>query len=146
MDSSIMPSIINAVVTAAGPLLGKAIELFAGNRDRKAQEPADRVIQKTYDTLKGNLTGGCVKILKLLEFGYLLYSEDIREKLYPTLQDAQEYLKPLDKEFRYRLEYLRLNGVVTFVPPSEYGITRLGLAFLEEARRRRDYPDQLSGS
>jgi hypothetical protein len=142
MDSTI----IAAVVTAAGALLEKAVELFAGNRDKKRQAPAEQVIQDTYDTLRGNLTDGCVKALKLLESGSLLYPGMIRQKFYPTLQLPAEPLQTLDHEFRYRLEYLRLNGVVTLVAGGEYGITRLGLAFLEEARRRRDYYDLLFGS
>jgi hypothetical protein len=139
------PSIIAAVVTASGSLLGKVIELFAGKRDPKTQEQAASVIQKTYDTLKGNLTGGCVRVLMLLESGSLLYPAMIRERYYPALLAPQEYMKPFDAEFRYRMEYMRLNGIVTLVAGGEYGITRLGLAFLEEARRRRDYPDQMFG-
>lgn len=145
-EARMEPTIIAAVVSAAGSLLGKVIELYAGNRDTRTQEQAASVIQKTYETLKGNLTDGCVRVLKLLESGSLLYSWMIRERFYPTLQLPQEHLQELDSEFRYRLEYLRLNGVVTLVAGSEYGITRLGLAFLVEARRRRDYYGELFGS
>ena len=144
-ETKVEPTIIAAIVSAAGALLGKAIELFAGKRDPTAQKQASRVIEKTYETLKGNLTGGCVRVLKLLESGSLLYPPLIRQKYYPNLQLPEDHLKELDSEFRYRLEYLRLNGVVTLVAGGEYGITRLGLAFLEEARHRRDYYADLFG-
>ena len=67
----------------------------------------------------------------------------IRERFYPKIALPEEQLKELDAEFGYRLEYLRLNGVITLVAGREYGITRFGLAFLEEARRRHDYHDEL---
>ena len=136
------PTIIAAIVSAGGALLGKVIEEFAGKPDPGAQKQASEVIKKTYETLKGNLTTGCVRILKLLESGSPLYPKQIREKYYPELQIPEDHLKEkLDTEFRYRMEYLRLNGVVTLIAGREYGITRLGLAFLEESRRRRDYAD-----
>jgi hypothetical protein len=83
------PSIIAAVVSAAGSVaagaLAKVIELFAGKREGKGQEEASRVVEKVYETLKGNLTDGCVRILKLLESGTLLYPVMIRKRFYPTI-------------------------------------------------------------
>jgi hypothetical protein len=141
------PTIIAAVVTAAGTLVGKVLELLANNhRDPKAKDLAASVIQKTYETLKGNMTDGCVKVLKLLESGSLSYPHQIRQRLYPNLHMPPEHLTEFDHEFRYRLEYLRLNGVVALVAGGEYGITRLGSEFLEEARRRRDYYGVMFGS
>ena len=138
-------TIIAAVVNASGAVLTSVIGLFA-NREIKGEEQARQVIDKTYETLKGNLTGGSVQVLKQLEGGSLLYSDMLRKRLYPALSESPEFLRAFDAEFRYRLEYLKVNGVITFVPPSEYGISRLGMAYLEEARRRKDYPDQLYGS
>jgi hypothetical protein len=135
-------TIIAAVVNASGTVLTSVIGLFA-NREIKGEEQARQVIDKTYETLKGNLTGGSVQVLKQLEGGSLLYSDMLRKRLYPDLSESPEFLRAFDAEFRYRLEYLIVNGVITFVPPSEYGISRLGRAYLEEARRRKDYPDQL---
>jgi hypothetical protein len=140
------PIIIAAVVQASGGLLQTVISLYyGGDRDAETRKHAARIIQKTYETLHWNLTGGCVRVLKLLEPGHLLYASMVRESYYPNLQVLQEHLEPLDKEFGYRLEYLRLHGVVDRVGgfDPEYGITQLGLAFLEEARRRRDYQDVL---
>jgi hypothetical protein len=136
------PTIIAAVVSASGRLLGQVIQTYGGAHDPKAQEAANKVIQRTYETLKGNFTDGCVRILKLLEDGNGKYPEMIRENYYPTLlssQGSEAYMQALNREFEYRMEYLRLNGVVNHVAGREYFITRLGLAFLEEARRKRDY-------
>jgi hypothetical protein len=140
------PTLVAAVVSAAGALLEKALEVFAGARDPKAQEQLAGVIHGIYPPLKVNLTPGCLRVLRSLEAGGLMYPWMLRERFYPKLQLPQEQLKELDREFRYRLEYLRLHGVVALIAGGEYGISRLGLAFLEEARRRRDYPSELLAS
>jgi hypothetical protein len=139
------PTVIAALVSASGALLGKVIE-WVGRKDDAAQEQAKEVIGKTYDTLRANFTDGCVTALKLLENGEAQMPYRIRERMYPQLNLPQDVVDQLDGEFRYRLEYLRLNGVVTLVGAIEYGITRLGQAFLAEARRRRDYYKVLFGS
>ena len=139
------PSVIAAVVSAAGTLLGKVIE-WAGRRDDAAQKQAKEVIEKAYDALKANFTDGAVTVLKVLENGENQAPFQIRHRMYPALTLSKDQEPQFDGEFRYRLEYLRLNGVVTLVGGSEYGITRLGQAFLEEARRRRDYYRVLFGS
>lgn len=135
-------SIIAAVVSAAGTLLGKSIELFA-NRDPDSEAEVGGVIGKAYDPLKQNLSGGCVRIMKSLEGGSLRHTDQIRETFYPELDLPADAMRKLDREFQYRLEYLRQNGVLTSVPGGEFGITRLGVAFLSEARRRRDYYEEL---
>lgn len=137
------PTIIAAVVTASGSFLGKLVDVYANTSDTKTRERAASVAQRVYEPLKGNLTGGSVRLLKLLESGSLLYPQMIRKRMYPELQIPSEYQQAFDGEFRYRLEYLRLNGLVQLVAGAEYGITVLGLAFLQEARRRRDYMAEL---
>jgi hypothetical protein len=135
-------TVISAVVNAAGTLVGKVIELYKKS-DAQADEKTSQVIEKVYDTLRANLTGGCVKILKMLESGSSFYPNRLREKFYPCLMIPSELVAEFDTEFRYRMAYLRLNGVVTLIADREYGITRLGHAFLEEARRRKDYFEEL---
>ena len=78
----------------------------------------------------------------MLESGSLMFPTQIRERYYPDLF-PNPGLTQLDKEFGYRMDYLRLHGVVTLIPGGEVGITSLGFAFLAEARRRRDYQEQL---
>ena len=137
------PSVIVAVVSAAGRLLEKSLELFSGHGDPGSEAKIRRVAEKAYEPLKQNLSGGCVRVMKMLEPGNLRYPPMLREQFYPDLTLPAEHMSKLDSEFRYRLEYLRQNGVLTQVGGGEYGITMLGLAFLSEARRRRDYYEEL---
>jgi hypothetical protein len=139
------PTVIAALITAGGALVGKTLE-WVGRRDDKAQADAQTVVTKVYDTLRLNFTDGCVQVLKLLESGENQATFQIRGRLYPNLNLDNAIERQFDGEFKYRLEYLRLNGVVTLVGGSEYGITRLGQAFLEEARKRRDYFKVLFGA
>lgn len=144
VDPLITPSVIAAIATAAGPLLGKVLDLFGGKRDKVQDTAAQETALKAYDTLKNNVSGGCARILRLMEYGSMYYPSTIREKLYPDLALPSAATTPFDNELRYRLEYMRLNGLVVQITGGEYGITRLGLAFLEEARQRRDFYDELA--
>jgi hypothetical protein len=138
--------IVAAVVQASGGLLGKVIDVYyAGDHDTKADKETARIIKQTYEPLRWKLTEGCVRILKLLERGDFLPVCRISQGFYPDLQLPEEHRKALNSELRYRMEYLRLLGAVGLVGGAngEYGITRLGMAFLEEARRRRDYQETL---
>jgi hypothetical protein len=110
------------------------------------QSEADAVVEKTYGTLHSAFTGGCVKILKALEYGDLADPPRIRELAYPDLKLPENLVSKFDGELRYRLEYMRLHGVVAPVGPTEYGITDLGQSFLARARRKRDYHNVLFGS
>lgn len=139
------PTVIAALVSVAGGALSKVID-WASKRDDAADRQAKKVVGKAYDLLKGNFTDGAVRVLKVLEDGRNRMPFQIRQSVYPELKLAQDEKDQFDGEFRYRLEYLRLNGVVGIVGGSEYVITRLGQAFLEEARRRRDYPNVLFDS
>lgn len=140
------PSVIVAVVSAAGKLLEKSLELFSGISDPGSEAKVRQVAEKAYEPLKQNISGGCVRVMKMLEPGSLRYPSMLREQFYPDAALPADHMSKLDSEFRYRLEYLRQNGVLTQVAGGEYGITRLGLAFLSEARRRRDYYEELFGA
>jgi hypothetical protein len=140
-----MESVIYAVVSAATKSTIQSI--IGAFRSEDADKEATRVAKKSYEILKRNVSGGCARLLKILETASftesLLRPNMIREKLYPSIMLSSQDLNKFDDEFRYRLEYLRLNGLVELVSNTEYGISRLGLAFLAEARRRRDYPGEL---
>ena len=145
MPELISPPVIAALVTAAGNVIGKIIT-WIGERGANGKADADAAIEKAYPTLRGAFTDGCVRILKVLENGQLAHAPIIRQRVYTDLALPDNIVSAFEGELRYRLEYMRLHGVLAPVGPTEYGITSLGLAFLEQARRRRDYYNVLFAS
>ena len=145
MSEIFTPQVIAVLVTAAGNAIGKIIT-WVGERRDPARTEADEVVEKAYGTLRSAFTDGCVKILKAMENGQLAHPPRIREVAYPDLELPENLVSRFDGELRYRLEYMRLHGVIAPVGPTEYGITDLGQSFLERARRKRDYYNVLFGS
>jgi hypothetical protein len=135
-------TILNALIATTPTLIGKAIEWYKG-KDEDADAEAKKIIKKAYDKLRNYFTDHYVKVLLALGNGIGLPIHELRGRIHPRLQLAGKAIHKFDGEFRYRLEYLRLTGVITLVAASEYRITRLGQAFLEEVRRRRDYNEVL---
>jgi hypothetical protein len=107
--------------------------------DAKIQE----FVSKKYSDLKNSVTPPCVKLLKFAEDGNYHDVKQFRTHLYPnmTFKDRTEE-DAFDHEFEYRLRYLVATGFFTFAT-GEYYITRLGAAFLAEARNIRDFKDVL---
>jgi hypothetical protein len=145
MTELLSPPVIAALVTVAGNVIGKIIT-WIGERGADGKAEADAAIEKAYPTLRGAFTDGCVRILKALENGQLAHAPRIRQLVYTELALPDNMVSAFEGELRYRLEYMRLHGVLAPVGPTEYGITSLGQAFLEQARRRRDYYNVLFGS
>jgi hypothetical protein len=102
--------------------------------------------EERYASLYKVFSGGCVRILKALESGQVAHAYILRQWVYPELHLAENVARAFEGELHYRLEYLRLHGVLDHVGPTEFEITPLGRWFLEQARRKRDYPNELFGS
>lgn len=102
--------------------------------------------EQRYASLYKVFSGGCVRILKALESGQVAHAYILRQWVYPELHLPEDVARVFEGELHYRLEYLRLHGVLDHVGPTEFEITPLGRWFLEQARRKRDYPNELFGS
>jgi len=137
--------ILAAMITGSATLLSKAIDWVGKRNDGKAASDAKLVVDEAYDQLREGFTDGCVRVLMILEKGENRMAHQIREKFYPKLRLNPDDMRAVDSEFRYRLEYLRHSGALAFIGGSEYGITAIGQAFLEEARKRKHYYDVLFG-
>jgi hypothetical protein len=133
------PLIVAVITKAAGNALDRLVDLYFGKASPSADTEADKTIAKTYDKLRQGLPDSLVKILVILEPGHLLYPDMIRQRLYADDEPAPECIAAVDREFKYRLVYMSQMALVSPVAGGEYGITRLGGAFLREARARRDY-------
>ncbi len=69
--------VLAAMVTASASLLSKAIE-WVGHRSPKEANDAKEIVDEAYSPLKGRLTGGCVRVLKMLEGGEYRMISQIR--------------------------------------------------------------------
>lgn len=137
--------VLAAMVTASATLVSKVVDWIGKRDDGKGAVQAKKVVDEAYDQLRVGFTDGCVRVLKILEGGENKMISQVREKLYPDTKLPSEFVQVFDSEFRYRLEFLRHCGAVALIGGSEYGITRVGQAFLAEARHRKDYYAVLVG-
>ncbi len=99
-----------------------------GDTPRNSQQ----VTTALYSKIAGSLSDPNWKLLEAMK------TDDVYEgKLIGMLYAQVPVTEPLKHEFRYRLKYLMLLGLVTEAPGSdEYTCTNLGLAILHERDRR----------
>jgi predicted transcriptional regulator len=136
------PTVIVAIINTAGKMANKIIEGLGRPGDQPAQEKkvedkAEEVVKEQYRQLVQGLTSNCVRVLKCLESGDPRRAKWIWKKAFPK----REY----QSEFTYRLRYLSAIGLV-IESMSEFRITRLGRAFLGEARNKIDFREVLFSS
>jgi hypothetical protein len=132
------PTVIAAIITAIASLGTSFSERFVGG-SRQVDEKIFQIVKEHYDELRQHLTDPCVQILKKAEDGQNHNLEVLREAVYPnqafsSYQDERIF----NSEFDYRLRYLQLVGVLAQVG-GDYFITHTGMAFLRQAREKRDY-------
>ena len=136
------PEIVAALITSGSGLLP---DIFKGKSGGPApqQGGSDQPPLVHYDVLRSMLTDNCVAILRRLESGMNLPRSALVSVVYPKLHEGEKK-RLLTREFSYRMDYLTLLGLISRVR-SEYTITELGLAFLQEARIRKHYGKVLFG-
>lgn len=141
MDAIVVSAIITAASKAAPSILEKVI-FRSSNQDKKIRE----VVSKNFDELRKLVTPPCVELLRFAEDGTYRDLKEFRTHLYPKMafKDRTEE-DAFDHEFKYRLRYLVATGFFTNAM-GEYYITRLGSAFLSEARDRRIFGEVLHNS
>ncbi len=141
---AIEPMITAVLTKAAGDLLSKVIDRWWPSGVKKEEISADQdassIMSKpgVYDALRRGLTDNCVHVLKFLEDGENRSVHQIREHLHPNLKFSAKAIREFDGEFYYRLEYLLNLGLLARAG-SEYAMSRLGWAFVQEARSKKDY-------
>lgn len=140
------PTIIAALIKAGVNLVALFVESWSksppGDKEQKKVEGwlAD---PGNYESLSKMITKNSVKLLLAAEYGKGFRIDEFREVLHPKLGLSPKEKPVFDLEFHYRLEYMRLLGVLT-IGMREYRITRLGKAFLAKARANKDYASVLS--
>ena len=137
MDATIVASIIQSAATLGGALISKwRGEPETDNTQVKIRE----VIKPNYDYFRITLTETLVAILHALEVSnYDMPVSHLRQRVYPDLRLDRDVQDRFDNEFKYRVEFLRMLGLLQLIGTSEYTISHLGIAFLREARARGDH-------
>lgn len=134
------PTIIGAIIKTAGSIASQMLQKwdFKAATD-PAQKKVDKFVKSNYAKFQANLTKNCIKVLLITESGENFSVKELRKKVFPRLKFKQEKIeRKYDKEFAYRLEFLTAMGILARAH-REYHITRLGVSFLGEARKRKDY-------
>ncbi len=146
MIEGIASTFVAALVNGASKKIIDMITAAFDKENTGGQAQADKAIKKFYSTLQKAFNDNCVRVLKEMEYGQRVHAGRIRQLLYGDLKSSNKGVGPLEAELNYRLKYMRMHGVLVLVGDTEYQITNLGKAFLNEARRHREYIDVLSGS
>jgi hypothetical protein len=135
------PVVTAAIITAAFKAVPSIFDRFMGTPGTDAK--IQKLISKSYSDLKNLVTPPSVSLLKFAEDGTYHDVKQFRTHLYPnlTFKDRTEE-DAFDHEFEYRLRYLVATGFFTNAS-GEFYISRLGAAFLAQARNNRDFRDVL---
>lgn len=136
------PIIIAAIIKTGGSIAKEILSSWKKNTEasvrdeKKIEKKLNKIIEKHYERITQCITPHCVKVLFQIESGDARRVKWIWRKVFPK--------RKFEREFTYRLRYLCANGLVS-ESMSWFRITRLGRAFLGEARIRKDYRDILYG-
>ena len=136
------PAIILAIVEAAASFGTALLKRWKRSdpQDPVQAEGIRTAVKSHYDDLQAGVTVRLAKILKFLRDSDIEPRVlPIRRFVYSDLQLDVEEARRFDNEFKYRLEYLTAIGLIRRMGASEYALTNLGAAFLEEAKSRGDY-------
>jgi hypothetical protein len=141
------PTLAAGIVQAAGTVFGAVVgRVPFGSQTGEADPKAKRIASKVYDQLRVEITDNSFRVLMLMENGDNQSASQVAVRLYPDVRrPLGEFSRQFDDELAYRLRFLCLLGLLTTVS-SEFAITKLGRAYLTEARERRDYGNLLRAS
>jgi hypothetical protein len=123
------PTIVVAIVNAAGGLLQKVLDLATGS-----SREAGQVISKVYEKVADNISPNSLRVLVALKnAGAFQLAEQIIEMAQQAAARQEPTGRPLEGDITYRLRYMCLLGLVR-VGTSDFALTDLGDAFIERAR------------
>lgn len=135
------PTVTVALIAAGAKLFKTFIQVWSTSRGiDNTQKKVKKWISANYDSLHDCLSTDSVNLLADIDGGKRQGLADFINVLYPKHRLRKRALGLLQREFRYRLEFLVLLGVLRHLPAIGcYELTRLGVAFLEQARAKRHY-------
>jgi hypothetical protein len=126
------PTIAAAIVTAAGGLLQKLLEL-AGRSSPDTR--TEKVVAKVYEQVADVVSPNSLRALIVLhDIASFQLPEQIAEQAKKLVSRQEPSGKSFEPDITYRLRYLSLLGLVR-VGTSDFALTHFGSAFIQHARR-----------
>jgi hypothetical protein len=124
------PTLGAAIVTAAGSLLQKVLELAKQARD---DDKAGKVISKVYDKVADAVTPNSLRALVVLrDVGSFSTPKQVATLAQSLAQRQEPDGEAIEPDVTYRLKYLCLLGLVR-QGSTDYALTNLGGAFIDKA-------------
>lgn len=126
------PNIAAAIITAAGGLLNKLLDL-AGSSSPDTK--TEKLLSKVYDQVADAVSPNSLRALIVLhEIRGFRLPEQILERAQELASRQEPGGKRFEPDMTYRLRYLCLLGLVR-AGVSDFALTEFGAAFIEHARR-----------
>jgi hypothetical protein len=126
------PTVVAAIISASGGLLGKLLEL-AGKSPPEDQ--AKKVVAKIYEKVASEITTHSLRVILVLkDAGTNQSPTQIAARVSPLAALQEPDGDTFESDLTYRLKFLSLLGLLQPVGGSEYAVTRLGVAFIDKAR------------
>lgn len=135
VTATIVAALIGGGSALAQPLISRWV---SGGTEKETEEKIKEAVHEKYDELKSRLSDNSIRLLHILEPGENLADFQLLEKLHVGLEIPDPLRRKFESEFWYRLEYLKLLGLLA-PAGNEYAISNLGKAVLGEARTRNEY-------
>lgn len=131
--------IVAALITLGTNIAPTLFQKWSNAPKTPAEVQGEEFVKQKYDDFRTLLENRSVRILVKLEDGQNRNLRQIRQLVLPDHAfRSREEEDQFDDEFAFRLKYLESTGMLTN-PGGEYFITNAGMAFLAEARKRKDY-------
>jgi hypothetical protein len=124
------PTLGAAIVTAAGGLLQKVLELAMQAR---ADDKAGKVVSKVYDKVSDAVTPNSLRALIVLrDVGAFQTPRQVATQARALAKRQEPDGQAIEGDITYRLKYLCLLGLVR-QGSTDYALTNLGAAFIDKA-------------
>ncbi len=139
-------SSIAQLVSLAKDLLPALGAVWNGEPEEDSTQQSIRdIVKEKYSLLRDGVGASSMRILSHLEgCGSCEPSLLILEANPRAGKIAFTAREMLRDEFVYRLEFLKVLGVISAAGPTEYRISHLGKNFVREAKCRNDFPEIFS--
>ena len=132
MFEAVAAGLIVEVVMKAGAKGGRVLQALTGPED--PDQESLKVLAKTFETLKGQVSPNSVRILLTLRKGKHAFAlSDLRTQVAESALKQEPNGKPIESDIEYRMRFLQTLGLVRQVGGSDFALTHLGFAFTNKA-------------